>query len=183
MAGEGGEEGPFGTESLEELERLNQAVEARIGEMVVVLLGRGAELDRRQALKTCLQEEHGVSATILIMEDYPDVAGEDPGDKWERLIETEQPEDFVVIVPEEGAMGGVGPEYGYIWGAFGDQTRDHVHFFWPGDRNPDEALDPYMGTMMGKARAQPFKDETQLCRRAYRLLQNLALLDVQGDRS
>lgn len=80
-------------------------------------------------------------------------------------------------------MGGVGPEYGYIWRAFGDQTRDHVHFFWPGHRNPDEALDPYMGTMMGKARAQPFKDEGQLCRRAYRLLQNLALLDVAGDRA
>lgn len=81
MAGEGGGQGPFGTESLEELERLNQAVQARMADMVVVLLGRGAELGRRQVLKTCLEEEHGVDGTILIMEDYPDVAGEEPGDK------------------------------------------------------------------------------------------------------
>lgn len=183
MAGKGGEQGPLGTESLEELEELNQAVQDQLSETTVLLLGRGHELARRRALKRCLEEQHGIEATILIMEDYTDVSGEDPGDKWDRLIENEGPEEFVIIVPEEGEMSGVGPEYGRIRERFGEDTRHHVHFFWPGERNPDDALDPYMGTMMGKARAQPFKDDEQLCRRIHQLLQNLALLDIENGRS
>lgn len=182
VAEDGGDWDVPAVDALEDLEALNEAVEARLGKMTILLLGRGPELDRRQNLKECLESEKELDSQILIMEDYPDVEGEEPGDKWDRLIANEDPRDFIVIVPEEGQMSGVGPEYGRIRERFEGITRHHVHFFWPADRNPDEPLDPYMGTMMGKAHAQPFRDEAQLCRRVYRLLQNLALQDVQGER-
>lgn len=183
MAGDGGDWDLAAVDTLEGLESLNEAVETRLSAMTVLLLGRGPELDRRRALKACLEDDRGNPSQVIIMEDYPDLQGEDPGEKWDRLIENEAPQDFIVIVPEEGGMSGVGPEYGRIRERFGQATRHHVHFFWPGNRNPDEALDPYTGTMMGKAHAQPFRDDAQLCRRIDRLLQNLALQDVTGNRT
>jgi hypothetical protein len=129
-------------DTLDDLEQLNQAVQARLDEMVVLLLGRGHELGQRRDLKDCLDDDKDLDTEILIMEDYPDLHGEDSARKWDRLIANEDPRDFVVIVPEEGEISGVAPEYGRIRERFGDATRHHVHFFWPADRDPDEVLGP-----------------------------------------
>lgn len=182
MADDGGEPELPARDTIEDLEDQGEAIAARLEDMTVLLLGRGHELDRRRALKTCLDDDMEVGAEILIMEDYPDEDDEDPGEKWDRLVTHKDPGDFIILIPEEGAMSGVGPEYGRIRERFGDATRHHVHFFWPKEVNTREVLDPYMGTMMGRAHAQPYSNEEELCERAYRLLQNLALRDIEGER-
>lgn len=167
---------------LEDLEDLGQAADDRLGEMTILLLGRGHELDKRRRLKTCLEDDQGVGAQILVMEDYPDQDDEDPGDKWDRLVATEEPGDYIILVPDEGPMGGVAPEYGRVRERLRDATRHHVHFFWPEGIDTREVLDPYMGTMAGKAHAQPYADEDELCEMTALLIEKLALLDVTDGR-
>jgi hypothetical protein len=156
-----------------EADAADALAEAYREDVILVLLGPAEEPYvswRIQAQKVLI--EHGYRA--LVMETYPaGPKGELLRQKWERMLASERPTHFFIVVPKSEPMRGAHVEFGYLMREFGvRELLDRVRFFLETGTDDAKALAGYEAELIGLVGLDWFKDPGQLARRMARRVDN-----------
>lgn len=157
-----------------EADAADALAEAYREDILLVLLGPAEEpyLSWRIHAQKVLVE-HGYAA--LVMEAYPaGPKGELLREKWERMLATEKPTHFFIVVPKNEPMRGAHVEFGYLMREYGvRELLDRVRFFMETGTDDGKALAGYEAELIGLVGLDWFKDSDQLARRMARRVDNI----------
>lgn len=157
-----------------EADAADALAEAYRQDAVFVLLGPANEpyLSWRVVAQKILLD-NGYKAHV--METYPaGPKGELLAQKWERLLATEKPTHFFIVVPKDEPLRGAHVEFGYLLSEYGvRELLDRVRFFIETGTDEAQALAGYETELIGLVGLDWFKDPDQLARRVARRVDNL----------
>lgn len=141
--------------------------------VVTVLMGPAKEphLQLRRTVRDALAKE---GYRILILEDSEAYKGETLEAKWKRMIETEKPTHFFIVIPKSDPARSVHNEFGFLMARYGvNEFRSRVRFFLEDGTNTEQALSAYELEHIGLVGVDYYKDPEQLARRMARRIDNL----------
>lgn len=159
---------------VKEADAADALAEAYREDVTLVLLGSADEpyLTWRTHAQKIL-EENGYRAHV--METYPaGPKGELLSQKWERMLQTEKPTHFFIVVPKAEPMRGPHVEFGYLLREYGvRELLDRVRFFLESGTDEAKALAGYEAELIGLVGLDWFRDPDQLARRMARRVDNI----------